>query len=177
MKEIKNQRGFSTLEMLLVVSIIGIFSTVAVPKMARIVDKVCLDYEMKHLYSDLNFARSLGKSATFKTAIFKDIYDSQQRIEFWIYGKNYNSATAKNRYQIMRPAVTSSPYYRHNLTNGIELDFKHSNIIQQFAFDNQSHYKDLDKVNSKTLTLISKFDHRAEIYFDSVGRWRGKYVK
>ena len=176
MNNIKNQRGFATLEIILVLSIIGIFSGVAVPKMARIVDKVCLDYEMKHFYSDLNFARSLGKSSTFSSAGFKQVAKNQERIEFWIYGKNYSPATSRNRYQIMRQAVSSSPYYRHNLLNDIALDFAHSNSIKKIEFDNRSRYKDSDKENDKqTLILQTKFDYEAKIVFDTVGRWRGTY--
>lgn len=170
MKEIKNQRGFSTLEIILVVSIIGIFSTVAVPKMTRLVDKVCLDYEMKHLYSDLNLARSVGKSSTFHGGIFPDIEDSQHKLEFWIYGKNYTTATARNRYQIMRSSVSA---YRHHLTNNINLDLLHGNALQKFTFNNQNRYDEW----SKTIELDLKSKPVAVIYFDSVGRWRGSYVK
>ena len=85
----KNQNGFATLEIILVIGIIAIFSTVAVPKMARILDKVALDYELKHLYSDLNFARSIGKSSTFDGGIFPSGFDNtgNGQIEFWIYSR------------------------------------------------------------------------------------------
>ncbi len=179
MKKINNQRGFATLEIILVFAIIGIFSGVAVPKMARTLDKVYLDYEMKHLYSDLNFARSIGKSSTFSNVgIFPNVYNNQQKIEFWVYGKYYNSASAKNRYQIMRPSVTSVPFNRHNLSNDITLDFAHSNSIKKIEFDNKSHYRDIDKINNRqTLTLQTKFGYEAKIVFDTVGRWRGTYEK
>lgn len=174
MKEIKNQRGFSTLEIILVVSIIGIFSTVAVPKMTRLVDKVCLDYEMKHLYSDLNLARLVGKSSTFNGGIFPDIEDAQPKVEFWIYGKNYSTATARNHYQFMCPSVSSYPQYRHNLTNGIELEFNRSDSVKKITFNNPSRYS---SENNTALTLKSKFGNSAYIIFDSVGRWRGSYEK
>lgn len=172
MNEIKNQRGIATLEIVLVVAILGTLSAVAVPKMARIVDKVCLDYEMKHLYSDLNLARSIGKSSTFDSGIFQ-LADSQQKIELWIYGKYYSNANAKNRYQIMRTSLSSSPYHRHKLTNGIELDFNHSNTILKISFDNSARYSK----GSQTLTLNSKFGNSAYFKFDTVGRWRGTYEK
>ena len=174
MNKIEQQRGFATLEIILALAIVGIFATFAAPKMARIVDKSCLDYEMKHLYSDLNFARSLGKSSTFNPGIFTDVEKNQQKIEFWIYGKNYGG---NNRYQIMRQAVTSSPYYRHNLENDITIDFNHSNLVKKIEFDNHSHYKDLDKDSSQTVTIKSKFGYETKMVFDSVGRWRGTYEK
>lgn len=174
MNKIEQQRGFATLEIILALAIVGIFATFAAPKMARIVDKSCLDYEMKHLYSDLNFARSLGKSSTFNPGIFTDVEKNQQRIEFWIYGKNYGG---NNRYQIMRPSVSSSPYYRHNLENDITIDFNHSNLVKKIEFDNRSHYRDLDKDSSQTVTVKSKFGYETKMVFDSVGRWRGTYYE
>lgn len=170
MNEIKNQCGFATLEIILVVAIIGIFSSVAVPKMARIVDKVCLDYEMKHLYSDLNFARSVGKSSTFDAGIFPGVEEiGGGKVEFWIYGKYYGNKNARNHYQMMRTSVNSISYYRHNLTNGIELNFDHSNKILQISCYSFSI--------SQTIDLKSKYGDSAQIKIDSVGRVRGEYVK
>ena len=166
MKEIKNQRGFSTLEIILVVSIIGIFAGVAVPKMARTVDKVCLDYEMKHLYSDLNLARSIGKTSTFNGGIFPYIENAQHSIEFWIYCGEYTTVSARNRYQIMRLSVTSSPYYRHNLSNDIKLEFNRGNEVLKIDFS-----------KSQTIDLKSKYGDSAQIKIDTVGRVRGEYVK
>lgn len=164
MNEIKNQCGFSSLEIILVVAIIGIFSTVAVPKMARILDKVCLDYEMKHLYSELNLARSIGKSSTFKNPLGGEA--SQQSVELWIYSKNYGNANARNRYQIMRQSLTASPYFRHNLSNDIKLEFTRGNEILKINFS-----------ESKTINLNSKYGDSAQIKIDTVGRVRGEYVK
>lgn len=175
MNKMKNQRGIATLEIILALAILGIFATFAAPKMTRNLDKACLDYEMKHLYSDLNFARSLGKSSTFQPGIFTDVEENQQKIQFWIYGKNYGGSN--NRYQIMRQAVSSSPYYRHNLCNDIVLDFLHSDSIKRIAFDNHSYYRDIDKDSSLTVVLKSKFGYETKIIFDSVGRWRGTYEK
>ena len=171
------------MEIILVISIVGIFSTVAVPKMARILDKVCLDYEMKHLYSDLNFARSLGKSSTFSGAGFPQVSDNQHKIEFWIYGQGYDTVSARNRYQIMRPSLNVTPYYRHNLSNDIEIRIIHGDSVKKISFDNKSYYYDLDNNSSNTVILRTKPDyeskiyHEAKIVFDSVGRWRGTYEK
>ena len=173
MKEIKNQRGFATLEIILAVSIIGILATSAVPKIERLIDKVCLDYEMKHLYSDLNFARSIGKSSTFKSGMFLDI-ENDGKTELWIYGKNYGNVSARNRNQMMRPALSAYPYYRHYMTNNIEIVFEQSNLVKKISFDNPSRYS---SEFNRTLTLNSKFGKSAYIIFDSVGRWRGNYER
>ena len=172
----KNQNGFATLEIILIIGIIAIFSTVAVPKMARILDKVALDYELKHLYSDLNLARSLGKSSMIEGGIFPNSFDNtgNGQIEFWIYSRNYSNP--KNRYQIKRPAVTSSNYYRHNLINGVELEIdKVYNTMEKLTFNNKTRYDNWSKTLkfSSNPKLVNKTT--AEVTFDSVGRWRGSY--
>lgn len=174
MNKLNNQRGFATLEIILVAAIIGIFSTIALPKMARILDKAYLDYELKHLYSDLNFARSIGKSSNVNGGIF-ELDDVNHKIEFWIYSRKYTTASARNRYQIMRPSVTSSHYYRHNLANGVELEFKTGNAMQKITFNNQTRYDNWSKTLEFSLNpdFVNKIE--AEVRFDSVGRWRGTY--
>ena len=174
----KNQNGFATLEIILVIGIIAIFSTVAVPKMARILDKVALDYELKHLYSELNFARSIGKSSMIDDGIFNTFNNTGSgQIEFWIYSRKYGNANFRNRYQIRRPAVTSFVYYRHKLTNGVELEIvKSYDTMEKVTFNNKSRYDNW----SKTLQFSSSSKLNkttAEVTFDSVGRWRGTYVK
>ena len=167
-----NQNGFATLEIILIVGIIAIFSTVAVPKMARILDKVCLDYEMKHLYSDLNFARSIGKSSSFNAGIFTDINNSDGETGFWLYNNSYITVTSRNHYQIMRTALTSSPYYRHNLSNGITLSFKSNSGYRQPLKINC--YK---LGNKETFILTSKFGDNAYVFLNTVGRARGSYYE
>lgn len=174
----KNQNGFATLEIILVIGIIAIFSTVAVPKMARILDKVALDYELKHLYSELNFARSIGKSSMIDDGIFNTFNNTGSgQIEFWLYSRNYSNSNMRNRYQIMRQAVTSSVYYRHKFINNVNFEFKNGELMDKITFNNKSRYDNWSKTLqfSSNPNLVNKTT--AEVTFDSVGRWRGTYVK
>ena len=166
MENVKNQYGFATLEIVMVVAIVAVLSTVAVPKMARTLDKVFLDYETKNLYSELNFARSIGKSSTFEGSLFA-VEDSKHKTEIWIYGQNYPTNSVKNRHIIKRTSVTRENFYIHNLTNDIKLTFNKGNEILKISFDNPSRYSSF----SNTLTLTSKFNRQSKIIFDSVGRW------
>ena len=174
-----NQNGFATLEIILIIAIIAILSTVAVPKMARILDKVALNYEMKHLYSELNLARSIGKSSNFNASIFNGQINSDGSAGLYI-----NKST--NSYEIKRNNLNVFSY-SHNLSNGIKLSFN-SNLTffslsgaqvkivsneYPITFENPSRYSG----GSNTITLTSKYEDSAQIVFDTVGRWRGKYVK
>ncbi|MBQ7705001.1 MAG: hypothetical protein IJT73_06220 [Selenomonadaceae bacterium] len=167
MNKIKNQRGFAVLEIILIVGVIAIFSSVALPKMKITLDKVALNYEMKHLYSELNLVRSIGKSSTFNGGIFPTMQDAGHKVEIWLYSKNYSNESARNRYQIMRTSLTSTPYYRHNLTNGINLEFSGGYYLKEIDFSNLG--------DSQKFTLISKFGDKAYVKIDSLGRVRGTY--
>lgn len=165
------QNGFATLEIILIIGIIAIFSTVAVPKMARILDKVALNYELKHLYSELNLARSIGKSSTYNGWAFPDS-NSQHKVELFLYSRNFSSSNIRNRYMIMRQSLNSSKsYFFHKLTNDIKLEFSSGNKVLKINFNNPNRNSE----GSKTLTLTSKYENSAQIKFDSVGRWRGTY--
>lgn len=168
MNNIKNQRGVATLEMILAVTILGIFSAVAVPNMARLLDKACLDYEMKHLYSTLSFARSIGKSSETKGAIFAITEKQGGSVELWLYGKGYGNEGARNRYQIMRPDLNTKPYFRHNLQNDILLDYQSTKLLTIPC--NGRTFE-----SSYTIDLISKYGKSARIKIDTVGRVRGTY--
>ena len=169
MKNFTNQRGLAALEVVIVAAIVAIFATAAVPKMARILDKVQLDYEMKHLYSTLNLARSLGKNSVFYPVVFSGIEKQSNNVELQIH-KN-NDTVAKNCYEIVRQS-TSSTYYMHYLRNGVTLYFDGSSPLK-IHFDNANQYSD---ANSKTITLTSKFGE-AYVISNSVGRFRGSYEK
>ncbi len=165
MDKLKNQRGFATLEIILAVSIIAIFATVAVPKMARVLDKVYLNYEMKRLYSELNFARSLGKFSDYKVSVFTGGDYKREPVFMRIY---YNL----NKYEILRNLeMGTAVISQHNLQNGIT--FSNNSGLEDIKFDNPSRYS----TGSNTITLKSQFDDSAYIIFNSVGRWRGNYVK
>ena len=66
----KNQRGFVTIEIILVVLIISLSATLVVPNMARMVDVAQVDYEMKFLLSQIDYARSLNKNIHYNPEIF-----------------------------------------------------------------------------------------------------------
>ena len=166
MKEIKNQRGFSTLEIILVVSIIGIFAGVAVPKMARTVDKVCLDYEMKHLYSDLNFARDLSRSVGYNPSILSDGNYTRDYVKCWLLAST-NKVTVSNTRQ--NEGKPNNILRQYKLSNGIT--FNHINgtaNLKEFTFNEKYSFKE-----SYTIQLNSKFSGSAYIRLDTVGRIRG----
>lgn len=149
-----NQRGLATFEIILVVMIIAVLTTVAVPKMARLVDKVQLDYEMKIFLSTLDFAKSLNKNAFYNGEIFQ--YTDLDKVSM----VQINIIENLRRYEIKQD---SEVLQFHDLPKNfsIELNGSLSNTINFF------------EGKSGHVTLTSKLGDKRYIYFDSVGRWSG----
>ena len=140
----KNQKGFATLEIILITAIISVSVFVAVPKFAQVIDKVTLDYEMKNFYNTVNLQRVLNRTTSYKPEIFfSKISPQQKTVELELISKGYRlRRNPENVGEV------------HGLPKGFSVE------------DNNPAGK------SRTVTLISRFGDKAEIIFDSVGRWR-----
>lgn len=152
----ENQRGLVSLEIILVVLIIAILSTIALPKMARIVDKAQLDYEMKMFLSTLDFGKTLSKTASYNTAIFERKLSSQSS-KALLLNVDYDASY----YELMRGSRPISE--KHHFPAGFS-------IIQNYTPKNQINFSENQNGN---ITLTSRFGDKRYIIFDSVGRWRG----
>ena len=116
----RNQFGFFTLEIILVVMIISLLATVAVPNMHKMLDAARLDYEIKKFCSELDFAHSLGKQSSVNTEIFSNTFfadDDSRRIAISIDEQN-------RAYQLLR--ASNSGYNpireKHFLSDGIKIN-------------------------------------------------------
>lgn len=68
----RKEKGFATLEIILLMVIISTLAGIVLPKMGRIVDTATLDYEVKKFRSEFFFARSLSRSASYEPLIFSN---------------------------------------------------------------------------------------------------------
>ncbi|MBQ9488221.1 MAG: prepilin-type N-terminal cleavage/methylation domain-containing protein [Selenomonadaceae bacterium] len=154
----KNQRGFATLEMILVILIIAVLSAVALPKAARMVDAVRLDYEMKTFLSTLDFTKSLNKNASFTTEIF------QATLANAGFGSNTTSLQVNltdTDYKIVRQG--QEIFKPHQLPEGFSMSCN-ATLNNSISFT---------QANNGTLTMTSRQNFNRYIIFNSVGRWRG----
>ena len=87
-----NQKGFATLEIILIMLIISTLAGVVMPKMARVVDSATLNYEVRKFQSEFFFARSLSRSANYEAEIFSSAPISK--------GKAITFKTDQNNYRI-----------------------------------------------------------------------------
>lgn len=91
------EKGFATLEIILVMLIISALAGVILPKMAKIVDVATLDYEVKKFRSEFLFARSLSRSASYEPSIFLPSPISKgNQITFKTEGTNYRIEQSGN---------------------------------------------------------------------------------
>ena len=147
------QKGFATLEIVLVIMIIAILATTTIPSAARIIDRVSLDYETKRIYTDLRFIQSFDRMAYMKDSHFDTNYD--ERIKFVIYSDRY--VFEKN---------SDGKIYTENYFSKCVMMNKTKIII----FDDMGR---INPAKSDTLTLSSKFGSPKYFRFDTVGRFRG----
>ncbi len=153
------QKGFATLEIILVTIIIAVLVKIAVPNAARIIDTVSLDYEQKRFYSELRYVQAMSRSATFSTAGMGDTVLVPDR------GTNPTLSinADKNYYQVLKNSKKlREPHY---LSNGVKI-FSPKNSI---TFDSDGKAN----INSDSITLTSRLGKSKYIVFDSVGRIKG----
>ncbi len=169
MDKLKNQRGLAALEIILATAIIAILATVTVPKMARVLDKISLNYEMKRLYSTLHFTRSVDKLTKYNVSIFTNVFDTGAgRVRLHIQKTNY---LIKHENNSLTDFID-----KHFWASGFQ--FSYPAALKIIAFDSQG--KGLNANNGAadgTITLTSRFGDKAYITVNSVGRIRGSYEK
>ena len=164
------QKGLATLEIILIMLIIAVLASAAIPNAVRMIDTVALDYETKKLYTDLRLLQELNMSGSVKAT-------GTGRKDMSFGDSLYMNFTFEpSSYQIVRGANVYSPAVRepHYLSNGIKISFKTSvdrNAISSNEFGHMTNV--LGKSLSNSLILTSRLDQKNYIVFDSVGRIRG----
>ena len=153
MLDFQNQRGFATLEIILVIMIISLLATVALPNMARMVDVAQVEYEMKILLSTLDATKSLNKNSHFKPEIFEyvpELNNARQQIYLRI---NYDKGTYPDlRYNEI-----------HELPTGF-LMTKNTSLENPIEFE---------KGTRGHITITSRYGVKRYVIRDTVRRWRG----
>ena len=155
------QKGFATLEIILVVLIISVLATAAVPNIVRILDRVALDYETKKIYTDLRFLQSFDRVAYMNDTHFNTAKDS--RVALLVQPEKY----------IFRKVSANKDLDEHYFPNGLTASRNKDEKIWQIKFDDTGRAKSTDDESiSDHLTLTSRFG-KTYIVFNSVGRFRG----
>lgn len=161
------QKGFATLEVILVIFIISVLMTCAVPNAASIIDKVSLDYETKRLYSDLRFVQALDRSTTVTDAGMTDVLNNNKifppPVASIVFDNPINNSSS---WQIVRGLEDNAPAVRekHILSYGVKISSPSRDV--HFSFEGEA------SITSNNITLKSRRGKEQYIRFDSVGRFR-----
>jgi len=167
------QKGFVSLEVILVALIITLLATVVVPNAASLVDKAALDYEQKRLYSELQLVRTQNRTATVVSTgmNMSGFLDSRitvaKRVELEL-------SRGTGNYQVVRDGeLVREPHY---LSYGVTFDDATSYFPTKIYFDLTGAARFIPippSNNSLTLVLKSPRGSKSTIVFDNVGRIRG----
>lgn len=147
------QKGFATLEIILLTLIIVLLMTAAVPNAGRVIDRVALDYETKRLYTDLRFLQSFDRMTNMRDSHFGTAYDESARL-----------IILTNKYTVEKNSL-SKIYFEHYFSSGVT-----ANKTKIIRFDDMGK---ITPATSDTLRLTSRLGKKTSIFFDTVGRFRG----
>lgn len=174
------QKGFATLEVILVIFIISVLMTCAVPNAARIIDKISLDYETKRLYSDLRFVQALDRSATItdigmQRLLFDNKINPPQTASIVFENPIENSGG----WQIVRGTEITDPAIRepHYLSYGVKIVFeKGHEDLRRIKFDITGKPQNISGsvANGHIILTSRNKKYASKIVFDTVGRFRGE---
>ena len=70
MKYLRCERGLAMIETVIATTVIGILFSVAVPRFSRMLDEVCVDYEIRCLHSMLHYTQSVSRISQYTTFKF-----------------------------------------------------------------------------------------------------------
>ena len=156
------QKGIATLEIVMVIFIVGVLASCAVPNAVRVLDRVALDYETKRLYTELRFLQSHERMTYMPDSHFEEIRGN--KIENF-----QNKLTVCPERYVLEKNNAEKIYDEHYFSSGVT-----ASKILTIKFD------DMGKIApaiSDTLNLKSRLGKELYFVFDSVGRFRGSRTK
>ena len=145
------------MEIILVVMIISLLATVALPNASKLLDTARLDYEVKIFLSKLYYVKALNGTAKANPEIFSsltELKDCGHKLQI-------NVDEEFSRYSVVSNGKIMSEV--HQLPAGFSI----------FCESGMSNQIFPDESNKGHVRIISKYKVNRYVIPDSVGRWRG----
>ena len=159
---INDERGYALIEVIFLVTVIAILSSVVVPQISNSLKIVQSDYLMKTIYSEFRFIQATSRVTTYKkTTEETDIFQTNKTInKFFLDGNDKNIK------------ITYYDTFRsYELPPGFYFENKFAVSASRIGI-----FKDLFTTNSTTSSHIKLMNNskscKPVIVFDSVGRVR-----
>lgn len=160
------QKGIATLEIVMVIFIVGVLASCAVPNAVRVLDRVALDYETKRLYTELRFLQSHERMTYMPDSHFEEIRGS--KIENF-----QNKLTVYPERYVVEKNGSVKIYSEHKFFNGVTTS---GNLA--IKFDDMGKPQSLnDTALNGHIVIKSRLGKELYFVFDSVGRFRGSRTK
>lgn len=161
------QKGFATLEIALVVFIIAVLVTAALPNAARVLDRVSLDYETKRLYTEMRFLQSYDRMAFMRDTHFdKNTADNPIILEL-----------NETNYRIATNAIPKT-YEQYFFPQGFTLSYPQNMDFKRIKFDDVGKPKSpKGNILNGHFVITSRLGKQLYFVFDTVGRFRGSRTK
>ena len=157
----QKERGYALIEIVFLVAIIAILSSVIIPKISNELQIAQADYLMKSLYSELRFMQAAQRINVYKK---EDILPVNKKMKFFILVSNNDN----KRYRIRFDNSEELRKYKLPSNFSFEDDF-YLVITEGGTVSNNFTSKNSDTIRLKD--NIGKF-YKPFIVFDSVGRIR-----
>ena len=160
------QKGIATLEIVMVIFIVGVLASCAVPNAVRVLDRVSLDYETKNLYTELRFLQSNERMTFMKDSHFENVRGNKM--------ENFqNKLTVYPERYVVEKISSAKVYDEHKFFNGVTAS---KNWAIKFDDMGRSQSLDDDALDGH-IVIKSRLGKELYFVFDTVGRFRGSRTK
>ena len=155
---IQSEQGYALIEVIFLVTVIAILSSIVVPKIAASLQTVQADYFMKTVYSELRFIQA---SIRITPVIKDEVFDIN------LQPKTF---TVMSNEQNIRVKINSETYREYKMPSGFSFDEDFNISISKDGI-----FKDLNSKNKVSFNIQLKNNSqklKPHILIDSVGRLR-----
>ena len=168
LKSMTNERGYAIIEVVFLVAVIAILSTIVIPKINDEIQIAYADYIMKSIYSELRFMQVSRRTSAFKSSNI--LYVSKKEGSYFLVSSN-----AKKQYRIRINDNEELRNYVLPPKLSFETDFfmtvrdeeKLANVFLAVGQSPNSNHIKLKNVDTDK-------SYKPIIIYDSVGRIRFK---
>ena len=163
------QKGFASLEIVLVIFIVAVLVTAALPNAARVLDRVSLDYETKRLYTEMRFLQSYDRMAFMNDSHFKLKTDPPNNPIILELNETNCRIETRDPLKI---------YEQYFLPEGFTLTYPQNMDFKWIRFDDMGKAQSAtEKALNGHFVITSRLGKELYFIFDTVGRFRASRTK
>lgn len=165
------QKGIATFEIVMVIFIIGVLASCAVPNAVRVLDGIALDCETKRLYTELRFLQSNERMTFMRDSHFKKVRGN--KIENF-----QNKLTVYPEKYVVEKSNAIKIYDEHYFFYGVTASKQKNGDNWAIKFDDMGKPQSLnDTALNGHIVIKSRLGKELYFVFDTVGRFRGSRIK